>query len=199
MKIATLVNQSGGLIGLHEPGNIELFECVSGLWVKLQVIPFALHQEMGIRAVRSKLEAIFAQLEDCTSILTGELKGATGAMLKDIGFSVWTATGLALDMLDEVATAKELESIEVYQKPPTKPDHEPQLVGDIRDGVYQIDLQEILKCNSGHPSRNILIPILGEKLFQRLDIFCDHMPRCADTKTLEDGRGLQISVSHKPA
>lgn len=53
----------------------------------------------------------------------------------------------------------------------------PQLVGDIKEGRYVINLAEILQGNPALNSRQVLIPPLEEKTFKKLEIICDHIPR----------------------
>jgi Fe-only nitrogenase accessory protein AnfO len=53
----------------------------------------------------------------------------------------------------------------------------PELVGDIQEGRYQINLAEIMRVNPALNSWQVLVPTLERKAFKKLEIICDHMPK----------------------
>ena len=53
----------------------------------------------------------------------------------------------------------------------------PAPIGDPELGHYLINLSDILRDNSALNSREVLIPALEERIFRRLEIICDHVPR----------------------
>jgi Fe-only nitrogenase accessory protein AnfO len=58
-----------------------------------------------------------------------------------------------------------------------KPIPAPLPVGDISSGYYRTNLAEVLKNNPDLTSRQVLIPFMETTAFQKLEIFCDHLPR----------------------
>lgn len=204
MKIATCVDWDGMLIGLHEQGRVQLFDYQSNLWVKVNEVPLTLNSTMSLVEVRRTLQTIVIQLDGCTSMVAGALKGAARAMLEDLGLAVFTSTGLALDTLDEVALATELASVS-KPKSPEKPLPLPVPVNNEPEGTYQIDLQSVLNSGASHPSKTILIPFLEKRAFQKLNVICSHKPRWMDAElarlhlraetTLRDnGREMLIAI-----
>lgn len=180
MKIAAFVNATGDLVGLHENGHIQIFEYQSESWVKIKEIPLSLDTGMSLPEIHKALGSAVEQFEGASAIITGPLKGASLAMLQDLRLSVWATTSMLVpEMFDMMATRKELESIPIPQKSePVKP--EPVPVKEIQKGILQINLQEVMKCGSSHPSRTILIPVLEKRAFQKLIVICDHKPRWID-------------------
>jgi len=53
----------------------------------------------------------------------------------------------------------------------------PVLVSDRAEGRYVIHLAEILQDNPTLNSRQVLIPVLEERSFKKLEILCGHIPR----------------------
>ena len=83
----------------------------------------------------------------------------------------------------------------------------PELVGDVNDGYYRINLADALDSGQNFNSRQILIPFLKEQSFRKLEIYCDHSPKWF-SKEIESlnvrivseirdisGHGVKITVS----
>lgn len=66
----------------------------------------------------------------------------------------------------------------------------PVLIGDISEGRYSINLAEILDENPALNSRQILMPVLKETSFKKLEIVCDHLPRWFNNEL----RNLQLTA-----
>jgi Fe-only nitrogenase accessory protein AnfO len=86
---------------------------------------------------------------------------------------------------------------------------QPLPVGDVAFGQYQFNLAEVLQKNPTLNSREVLIPFLEKRAFQKLEIICDHLPRWfemkADQLMLQTdyeeaaavGHGMKVVVSVK--
>jgi Fe-only nitrogenase accessory protein AnfO len=172
MKIATYVNNSGEVVSFYEKGSVRLYDQISGLWTKKKEFPLEMHTEMNVPEVRVKLRMVVNELEDCKVFLAADVKGVPYAILEGMGFNIWKSSGSVNEQLDFVAQ-KEQDAIEAANKP--KPT--PLPVGDIRDGFFQINLQEILNSHPTLSSQQILIPFMEKTAFQKLEIICDHTPR----------------------
>jgi Fe-only nitrogenase accessory protein AnfO len=172
MKIATYVNGSSEVVSFYETGSVRLYEQISGLWTKKKEFPLSMHSEMNLPEVRVKLRTVVNELEDCKIFIAADVKGVPYAILEGMGFNIWKSTGSVNEQLDFVAQ-KEQDAIDAANKPiPT-----PLAVGDIRDGFFQVNLQEILNSDPKLSSQQILIPFMEKTAFQKLEIICDHPPR----------------------
>jgi Fe-only nitrogenase accessory protein AnfO len=86
---------------------------------------------------------------------------------------------------------------------------QPLPVGDVAFGQYQFNLAEVLQKNPTLNSREVLIPFLEKRAFQKLEIICDHLPRWFEMKAdqlmlqteFEEpaaaGHGMKVVVSVK--
>jgi Fe-only nitrogenase accessory protein AnfO len=172
MKIASYVDDGGKVANFYEPGCVCLYERAAGTWVRRKELALALRVGMHLAEVRMRLKAMAAHLEECKVFLAGEVKGIPYTILEGMGFNIWKAEGSVIERLDFVAQ-KEREAAEAAGRP--KPT--PLPVGDIRDGLYHINLTEVLGSDPGLTSRQVLIPFLATTAFQKLEILCDHPPR----------------------
>ncbi|QWT45391.1 Fe-only nitrogenase accessory protein AnfO [Azospira inquinata] len=186
MKIAAYVNSRGNPVSLYEPGALRLYEAENlppapPSWRLVREIPFAVDRTMGLPAVKAAVHALGAQLEDCRSLVSGEVRGMIYTVFQEeLGFTTWKSTGPLVQQLDSVqarekeqAAQKRFDLISLAGKPmPT-----PLLIGDPREGSFWIDLKEALEHPSGPTSRQILIPFLEKIPFRKLEIVCDHLPK----------------------
>ncbi len=172
MKIATFINQEGHVVNFYESGLVRLYNQAYGVWTKEKEFPLELNSDMGVAEVRVKLRNMVAQLEDCRVFLAGEVKGVPYAILEGMGFNIWKSSGPVFEQLDFVAT-KERDALEAAKRPKV----EPVPVGDIRDGHYWINLQEVLNSEPLLTSKSVLLPFMENTTFQKLEIICEHAPR----------------------
>jgi Fe-only nitrogenase accessory protein AnfO len=177
MRIATYVNEYGEVVSFYRQGCVRLYENKMGIWSKIKELPLDLTPELSLPEVRIKLKSIVGQLDNCKVFLAGEVKGVPYAILEGMGFNIWKSEGSVSEQLDYVS-GKENEAIEAAKKP--KP--EPMPVGDLRDGLYRINLTEVLSKDPNLSSKQILIPFMENTTFQKLEIFCDHPPRWLSTE-----------------
>lgn len=213
MKVAALVNSEGILSGLHEPGYLQLFSHECSLWNLDQEMEIQLHPEMSLAQVRNVLRSCSASLGTVDVLLTGPLRGASLAMLQDLGFLVWPTQGCAEELLDDAeivyaqrnAFQEESCCAKKQAAQNADPVPEPFPVGEPQKGAFRIDLEEARQKNIGHPSQTVLMPFLHKKEFQVLEILCDHKPRWLDaelfrlglksTEQFEMGHGIKITVT----
>jgi hypothetical protein len=48
--------------------------------------------------------------------------------------------------------------------------------GDIRDCIFEIDLRVVLDAHRGLTSKSVLIPFFQKTSFNKLTVYCDHLP-----------------------
>jgi len=175
MKIAAYVNAGGKIVDFFEDGRICLFGKSSEGWEGIREIPLALKEEMGLSEMKHMLAASVEQMKDCEIFVLRDLRGGIKAMLEDHGFRVWKSNGTLTEQLDNVAMRElELVAIEQQEKPAIPG---PELVGELRDACYKINLVEILQSGLPHVSRDVLMPFFETVSFQRLEIVCQHLPK----------------------
>lgn len=207
MKIAAFVNAGGEVADFFEDGRICLFSKAAEGWEKIREIPLAIREEMGLGEVKHSLAASVAQMKDCDLFVLRDLRGGIKAMLEDHGFRVWKSNGALAEQLDNVALREmELVVIEQQEKAPIPG---PDLVGELRDARYKVNLVELLQSGMPHVSRDVLMPFFETVAFQRLEIICQHIPKWFAMEfpglglrvdsTTADASGNEITVVVVPA
>lgn len=200
MKIATYVDEEGTLSSLYAKGHVLVYDNAVGAWKAGQDIPFEIVPEMTLGTVKSALGDLAAQLGDCRVLLSGERRGLVYSLLQEeMGFHIWTSQGPALERLD-VISSQEADRIAQEEQAAVKtasetscalgccgkqggpgrsactPTTAPSLER-IGSGHYRIDLARVLESDPNLNSRQVLIPVMEETVFETLEILCDHVPR----------------------
>ena len=110
-------------------------------------------------------------VRECGDFIVCEQRGIFRVFLEDLGFRVWTSTGNPEEQLQEIACLDSCSSEEcgpvIYPRP----------VEGEEDGVYSVNLIELMHQGVPLISREILIPFFETTSFTRLEITCDHLPR----------------------
>ncbi|NJL08278.1 MAG: Fe-only nitrogenase accessory protein AnfO [Methylacidiphilales bacterium] len=180
MRIAAFIDENGDLAGLHELGRIVLYDDASGAWTIERDIPFpGAGAPATIAGLKARLAEVARQLEDCRLFVSAGSKGALNAVLQEeLGFQTWHSQGCALDLLDTVALKEaerlaDLAAAEQADDPPR-----PMLILE-RVGAehYRADLTRFQIPDGGHDSMTVLLPVLEERAFRRLELVCDHNPK----------------------
>jgi Fe-only nitrogenase accessory protein AnfO len=83
-------------------------------------------------------------------------------------------------------------------RPACRPGQGAAPIVPIGEGHYQLNLAEALRSGSGLNSREILLPFLEETSFQKLEIFCDHVPRWLSQKLEELKLGAEFEALGTP-
>lgn len=172
MKIATFTDTDYNVVSFYKPGVLRLFEKRAGKWSEKKQVELQLDPDMNLPEVRVKLRSVASQIDDCKIFLAGEVKGVPYAILEGMGFNIWKSEGPVMDQLDFVAQ-KEKEAAEAAKNALPKP----QVIGDIRDGYYRLNMIEAQASCPGASSQQILIPFMEQTVFSRLEVIFDHPPR----------------------
>lgn len=178
MKIAAYVNASGEITNLYEQGLVCLYEAHAEGWYPTKEISLEMKKDMGFFAIRTALNALAAQLNDCRVFLSAEVHGLPYAILGKMGIHTWKSVGSLPEQLDFVAQrerdwAESLADADVDLADIPKP----IAAGEPESGRYQIDLATVLEQNPKLISKEVLIPFMETTDFQALEIICDHQPK----------------------
>lgn len=173
MKVAAFVNEGGEVVDFYEDGQLCLFRKVSDFWEISKVIPLSLRPEMGLTEVKAALAGFGSKLEDCKVFLVRELRGILRLYLTELGYRVWKSEGPLTDQLDNVLRRDcEMLAEQIDDAVPA-----PLPVGNPKEDCYRIDLVELIRSGMPHVSREVLMPFFETVSFQRLEIFCEHVPK----------------------
>ncbi|AEI37860.1 MAG: Fe-only nitrogenase accessory protein AnfO [Zymomonas mobilis subsp. pomaceae] len=232
MKIAVYINDQGEVATFREKGSVRLYESCDGKWRAEKEIPFSLVDVTTLGGIRQALLNLIKELEDCTTFLSGDINGIAYVFLRDeMGFSIWKSEGSLEEQINIVAQ-KEQEARTIAklkgdcskgccptggkkhgdaEKSECPPDMTPFLVKMNDEGDYTLSLIEVMKLNPSLNSREILIPIMEDFPFRKLEILCDHLPKWF-TKKSDDlhltaeieasdrlENGVKATLMHAPA
>ena len=223
MKIATYVDEGGNIVNAYEHGRILLHDDSSGTWQVVREIPFAVNLDMTLSEVKATIRAAVAQLDDCRTFLSGEVRGLIYSLLQEEnGFRVWKVQGPAGEQLDviarrdaDLARQREKEAAErafaaAFSSPTggcgcgggggRKRSAEAaravrSMAEALGDGHYRINLADILARYRDANSMDVLVPLMEGTRFDSLEILCDHLPRWFDAKLRELNMEADIQPS----
>jgi Fe-only nitrogenase accessory protein AnfO len=186
--------------------------------------------------VKSALETMVADLgDDCRTLLSGEIRGLVYSLLQEEhGFRVWRSPGPAAGQLERIAredaalaVARKRELDErafaaLFSSPSGGCGGEgavgrrrskealravQSLTESLGDGHFRLDLAGVLARFKNANSKDVLLPLLEDGGFRRLDISCDHLPRWFERKLADldlraqvtpTARGIEALVEHLP-
>ena len=185
MKIAVHVNHQDEVASLYEAGFLRLYEKNIAedhdIWRATAEIAFAIDADMPLSLVKAAIHAAWAELGDCTLLVSAEVRGMIYSVLQEeLGVHTWKSEGPLLQQLDMVSqkqTEQEAKRRFELVNLAGKLAPAPMRVGDPQAGHFWIDLKEALAHESAQTSRQILIPFLSSGRFCKLEILCDHLPK----------------------
>lgn len=104
MKIATYVDHAGEIANVYERGVVRVYDDTTGAWRLIREIPFEITLDMSLAEVKAVLHTAVAQLDDCRTFLSGEVRGLIYSLLQEeSGFRVWKSRGQPEAQLDQIA------------------------------------------------------------------------------------------------
>ncbi len=173
-KIAVYVDKKGITSSIAERGTVRIYSKIADCWSITKEHPCVIDFASGITVVRRELSALLTQLEDCRIFVAAEISGQLYYLLESRGFQSYEAAGVPEDYLDSVLR-NVLEDAAANTSPEEADDK--LLIDGRQKGMYSINLRKALAMNPATSSKKLLRPILKEKKFKTLEIFCDHVPR----------------------
>jgi Fe-only nitrogenase accessory protein AnfO len=182
MRIAAFIDETGALAGLHQHGRIVLYDDASGAWIIERDIPFpGAGAPTTIAGLKVRLAESTREFGGCKVFVSSGSKGALTAVLQEeLGFQTWHSLGRALDVLDTVAL-KEAERQAEIAAAAAQADEPPPLpvlvLVRVGEGHYRADLTRYQIADGTHESMTVLLPVLEERAFRRLELVFDHDPK----------------------
>ncbi|RRJ97454.1 Fe-only nitrogenase accessory protein AnfO [Opitutaceae bacterium TAV4] len=203
MEIAAYVNGRGAPASFYEEGGVRVYRRIFGQWEDTKEIPFRLTRDMGLAGLHGEIRRMAGQLGGCRIFIVDELRGVPCAILDSMGFSLWKGHGPVREQLEVVA-----EKLQEDVRAMEAGDAGPVAVGDADDGVWRINLRQVLKSNAALNSRQVLLPFLETTVFRSLEVLCDHCPRWMDEEldrlnlrfeeSVWDEGGVKVTITPAP-
>ncbi|NJO53479.1 MAG: Fe-only nitrogenase accessory protein AnfO [Bacteroidales bacterium] len=182
MRIAAFIDADGNLAGLHQHGRIVLYDDASGAWTVQREVPFpGADAPATIAGLKARLAEAARRLDDCAVFVSAGSKGALNAVLQEeLGFQTWHSQGRALDLLDTVALkeAERQAGLAATEQEDDPPLPLPVLVLErVGEAHYRADLTRYQVADGTHESMTVLLPVLEQRAFKRLELVFDHDPK----------------------
>jgi Fe-only nitrogenase accessory protein AnfO len=200
MKIAVFLNEQGLIAALTEPGAVVLYTRENQHWQVCRQIPFTLAGTASLADIRQHTLAMLALMPECRHFVAREIHGALLAWFDGSGLTMWQSAGTPEAALNIIA--------QQLPAPPEPVALLPQAfvhAGPL-PGEFHVDLIAALRCGGSHTSKQLLVPLMQQESFTRLEIRCDHVPKWFDrlaqyqlsvaSSRAPDGN-LQVVVSKK--
>ena len=176
MKIAVLTDKEGNTLSFYEPGIVKLFSNDNGTWSSIREFPFELNEEKWLAGIQQCIQMMLSRLDECRTLMVKFIKGVPLSILKESGLSVWKVEGSPLDFFEHIREEEEKLRLE-HQKSIKSSLPEPLPVGDKKHGIYAIDLVHVQAKGAGFNSKDVLLPFLQSRVFQKLEVICEHLPK----------------------
>lgn len=176
LKIAVVENDDQRTISIFEPGFIAVYEEDGGGWKVLNRFENQVCNAKGMAAVRMAVGDAVKQLGDVKVVVASEIPGIASGTFQAADFDIFLVDSRVLDVLDSIKKDM-LEAIEKRKEEPHKFDIMEFLEPGENKGDFSINIEEIMFKNPELTSKKILIPYLKNGEFNRLDVFCSHVPK----------------------
>ncbi|MCX6178937.1 MAG: Fe-only nitrogenase accessory protein AnfO [Chlorobiales bacterium] len=175
MNIAVLTDKEGNTLSFYESGMVKLFSNEKGTWNCIREFPFEFHEEKGLAGIQHCIHMMFSRLDECRILMVKFIKGVPLSILKESGVSVWKVDGSPMAFFEHVREEEKIKAEHLKTIQPPLP--EPLPVGDKKHGIYAIDLVHVQAKGAGFNSKDVLLPFLQTRGFQKLEVLCDHLPK----------------------
>jgi len=175
MRIAVHLNESHRPSDFFADGRICIFEGINSDWIVKQEFPLKIMPHLTLHEMKQVFISELEKIRECKDFIVHEKRGIFRVFLEDLGFRVWDSSmGQLADQLDEIA------GLQACTPDSCEPTLYPEPVGEISEGLYRVNLIELMTQGVPLVSREILIPFLETTSFSRLEVICDHAPRWFD-------------------
>lgn len=206
IKMAVVLNGSGGTETIHEGSIIRIYSKEKDNWQVIKEFPFTLRGLMVLKAIRENMLNLIEMLGECKIIVAKELNGVPNSILDMSGFTIVEVAGKPDDFLDDVLERIEEHEVSLILAAKEKEANtKPVSLKD--DGYYYINLKELQNKDSGITSKQALLPFLNNTSFYELEIICSHEPRWLEEElkrlnmksviTMVDANEYKIVVCNK--
>lgn len=171
-RIAVFTGEDGEAAPFRDRGKITLYQREQGRWRKIGEKPFTLGPEKNLRELRQKIQEALDFMKGCSVFVCRAVGGISYYELEKAGISVWECDGKPRDFLDYVLAREEEKNREEGER------ERAAFITTVegREGYYRISLKEAQKNMVGLTSKQILLPLLRDKLVHELEVICSHVP-----------------------
>lgn len=175
--IASYVNPEGIVTPINTNGTLIVYEKRMGSWQVKKTKEYFMETIINMRQLREAMANFIEVMEDCKTFIGYEVIGVPYFELEKAGVAIWEFEGRPYEFLEYVY---QQEQIEVDESSLLELEKQQQLeaVGpkDLGNGHLQVFLHLVQGSNLGLTSKQIVMPLLKDKPFYQLDIFCSHLP-----------------------
>lgn len=193
MKIAIYIDAHEQVATFPAGKLFRVYALENGYWVPERDVPLEVEVSMGLTLLTSTINQAIQALGECRIAVLGALRGLLRALLEEHGYRTWKSTGSLSEQLLQVAENERHLQVCEHAAAQDEERFLPQQRGAPAEGLYYINLAEILKESAAPASRDVLLPFLHAGAFRLLEIECDHLPRWFDAETSR--LGLQVEKS----
>lgn len=186
--VAGFVDPEGRFADIFDAGAIRVYARESMSWILVREFSFRFAADQGLRPMRDQVRTLVEQLGRCPILFVGKIRGVLPALLGEQGIAVAVQTGDAQAALDRWALE---ESPAAEDSLESETNIEPT---ELAPGILRLDLVSTMSAHPRLTSRQILLPLLSQRVFTLFEILCDHPPRWLDT----DGRRLGFGYESVP-
>jgi len=188
-KIAVIVNSEGITSSIMEMSLVKTYEKKNNSWKVIDEVPYTIDLTTGLALVRRSIGEMILKLADCKALVATEVSGQLYYILEANGFNSYEAVGEPLLYLDSILESETSEPTSIEDKDILEAAVSILPKSTEECGVFSINLKKALALNPMLSSKKILRPILLEKNFDVLEVYCDHEPKWFET----DLKGLGLS------
>ncbi|MFT8209958.1 MAG: Fe-only nitrogenase accessory AnfO family protein [Symbiopectobacterium sp.] len=176
LYIAAYLDNQGMITASGQPGVATLFVKARSGWQCCREVPYPSTSSMSLAALRQQTLTMLEVLPECRHIVAREIQGVLLAWLDGRGITMWRCSGKPVPLLDRIAER-------IHSSSQVTPLHtETFFQPGIQTGDFHFNLIDALaNSGEGHISRRLLQPFLQQKQFRRLEVICDHLPKCFAT------------------
>lgn len=190
-KIAVFVDNLGEVTTFDKQGHLQVFSKIQEGWKVIRDLIILPITSTEIHEVRNKFKAISTEISDCNVVVVKKINGIGYNTLSSANIVVWECEGKPELFLDDIVDEEKKikkdressKSIEVIIE---------EHIKKIREGHYYISLDDIQTRNEKLSSKQILIPFLENKIYEKLEISCSHMPPWLKSKSKSYGFSMKI-------
>ncbi len=188
MEIAVLVGEDGTAAPIQAASELRVYKQSCNTWEIDRSLPFNISSARDLKAMRDYMLTIIEFLGDCRTWACLSISGIVFFELEKNGFTVWEMDGAAYAILDAIsadtAAADSTPSLPIaVVKPEAR---------EISPGYYSVSVKDIQNCNGMITSKQILLPLLGDKSIHKLEIVCTHIPPWLELKIVNGELEAQI-------
>lgn len=175
-KIAVTFKGQTDLAKLSEANTLIVFEKRKNDWIARKQIPYQIDLSTNLQDIRNQVRNLITKLDDCKIIVSQSITGLAYNVFDRMGFHIFEIPSFQTTILNEILMDinNNTENIKRDEAIPTTPI-------ETVDGIYFLDLIQLLENRPDISSKKALQPFLHNTPFVKLDVLCSHLPPWLET------------------